>query len=232
MENIQSWSSFEHRHRQRSNTAVEAAHEEFKTSNNVADALYVSPSSTNIAQSAAALLRQAGLSGGDNTEDEEFKLKFHWMRPHPSLILEIEDQLLHQDSSDENNITEGDKDKQKQHKQKDQSTDSQSNARRPEIEASRLMKAHRYSQLSNVPSKKPNEDVQAHDGKTRQSFAEEANTCSPTLQNQSTEADDPTTDHSHSLDLPLEMPTLRINLANLVEPPLMSSWLPGEDEWE
>ncbi|KAL7521166.1 hypothetical protein ACHAWX_005875 [Stephanocyclus meneghinianus] len=230
MDNIQSWSSFEHRQRQRSTTAGEAAHEEIKMSNDVADALYVSPSSTNIAQSAIALLRQAGLSGGDNSEDERFKLKFHWMRPHPSLILEIQDQLLHQVASSEE-ITDDGTDTQQQNKTKELSTDSQISNLSPAIEASRLMKAHRYAQLSNVRTRKPNEDIQPHDGETQKSFYE-VNMRTKSLQNQTTNADDLEPDQSHSLDLPLEMPKLRINLANLVEPPLMSSWLPGEDMWD
>lgn len=229
MDNIQSWSSFEHRQRQRSTTAGGAAHEEIKMSNDVADALYVSPSSTNITQSAIALLRQAGLSGGDNSEDEQFKLKFHWMRPHPSLILEIEDQLLHQVARSKE-ITDDDTDTQQQNKSKDPSTDSQISNLSPAIEASRLMKAHRYAQLSNVRTRKPNEDIHAHDG-TKQSFGE-FNMTTQSLQNQTTNADDLEPDQSHSLNLPLEMPKLRINLANLVEPPLMSSWLPGEDMWD
>jgi hypothetical protein len=230
MDNIQSWSSFEHRQRQRSTTAGGAAHEEFKTSNDAADALYVSPSSTNIAQSAAALLRQAGLSGGDNSEDEQFKLKFHWMRPHPSLILEIEDQLLHQVARREE-IAEGDTDTQQQNKLRYPSTHSQSSHPSPAIEASRLMKAHRYAQLSNILTRKPNKDIHAHHGETQKSF-DEVNMRAKSLQNQTTNADDLATYQSHSSDLPLEIPKLRINLANLVEPPLMSSWLPGEDMWD
>ncbi|KAL7485026.1 hypothetical protein ACHAW6_010621 [Cyclotella cf. meneghiniana] len=230
MDNIQSWSSFEHRQRQRSTTAGGAAHEQIKMSNDVADALYVSPSSTNIAQSAIALLRQAGLSGGDNSEDEQFKLKFHWMRPHPSLILEIQDQLMHQVASSEE-ITDDSTDTQQQNKTKELSTDSQINNLSPAIEASRLMKAHRYAQLSNVRTRRTNEDIQPHDGETQKS-CDEVNMRTQSLQNQTTNADDLEPDQSHSLDLPLEMPKLRINLANLVEPPLMSSWLPGEDMWD
>jgi hypothetical protein len=230
MDNIQSWSSFEHRQRHRSTTAGGAAHEEFKMSNDVAYPLYLSPSSTNIAQSAATLLRQAGLPGGDNSEDEQFKLKFHWMRPHPSLILEIEDQLLHQVARSEK-IAEDDTDTQQQNKTKYLSTHSQSSNPSPAIEASRLMKAHRYAQLSRVRTRKPNEDIHAHDGETQKSF-DEVNMRVRSLQNQTTNADDLATDQSHSSDLPLQMPKLRINLANFVEPPLMSSWLPGEDMWD
>ena len=41
--------------------------------------------------------------------------------------------------------------------------------------------------------------------------------------------DDNTKTKFNVTNLPLDLPKLRINLASLVEPPLMSSWLPGED---
>eukprot|EP00956_Cyclotella_meneghiniana_P006055 scaffold7867_cov77-Cyclotella_meneghiniana.AAC.6 len=53
----------------------------------------------------------------------------------------------------------------------------------------------------------------------------------------SNETHDATTSSQHetiepqvaALDVPIEMPEVRINLASLVEPPLMSSWLPTEE---
>ena len=196
MDNIQSWSSFEQHQRQRSKASEHGLMKEIAPKDGF-DALYVSPSASNIAQSAASLLREAGLS--DN--DDEFKLKFHWMRPHPTLAFQIEDEW-NKDSSGGDGGEEEKTDNEHSNDELHQMADS---AIHPAVEASRLMKAHRYSQETNFNQQENNdsdmspEQIQHHGGRKR------------------------------SLDLPIEMPKLRINLANLVEPPLMTSWLPGED---
>ncbi|KAL3795408.1 hypothetical protein ACHAWO_002655 [Cyclotella atomus] len=202
MDNIQSWSSFEQQQRSRPSSTLKSSTD--NTPNKDIHALYVSPSSTNIAQSAASLLRQAGLSGEN---DEEFKLKFHWMRPHPSLIFEIQDELMH------SNETEGSADLQ-QHD--DVNVD-------PAIEASRLMKGYRFAQLEDMDeTDKGTEDTSMHKAISNTSMQSEK------IENETEEKEGT----RPSLNLPIEMPRLRINLANLVEPPLMTTWLPGEDEVE
>ena len=202
MDNIQSWSSFEKQQKQHPIGARESADDDISSEG--ADALYVSPSSSNIAQSAASLLRQAGLSGEN---DDDFKLKFHWMRPHPSLIFEIEDELMQHDKNSDGNEED---DADMHHGVKLKST---SGSLHPAIEASRLMKAHRYAQVEN-----DNLD------ETKKNIADD--TSSKQSQNQTNQI---AAGKTPPLDLPIELPKLRINLASLVEPPLMSSWLPGED---
>jgi hypothetical protein len=194
MENIKTWSSFE-QHRQSSTTAAAPTSDD--TQNEGIDALYVSPSSTNISQSAATLLRQAGLGGND--DEEEFKLRFHWMRPHPSLVFQIEDELMRQKKNSNCEGEKGGDDEDMDH----DTTNNDSGALDPAIETSRLMKAYKYAQLANDSS-----NLQEMSDETGNAHA---------------------TNNKPSVDLPIEMPKLRINLASLVEPPLMSSWLPEED---
>jgi hypothetical protein len=198
MDNIKSWSAFEEHHQRQRPTSTRDASDNESDTNRI-DALYVSPSSTDIAQSAASLLRQAGLTGAGGSE-EEFKLKFHWIRPHPSLVFEIEDELMHQ-----------------QEKLNEKMIGSQEDHPHPAVETSRLMKAHRYAQLANDLSDEDNSQIGTNQ------HADKVAMLSLNKQKDKTK---------QTLNLPLEMPKLRINLASLVDPPLMSSWLPGEGEEE
>lgn len=200
MENIQSWSSLEQHRRRHSPERRESTNETH--SSHGFDALYVSPSSENIAPSAASLLRQAGLSGGDN--DEEFRLRFHWMRPHPSLAFQIEDELMQQEKVDEAQGEAAEKMKQDEANQY-----STSDTVHPAVEASRLMKAYMYAQSSKASSNKRDKD--SSDETEKETEQRKAS------------------DETDRVDLPIEMPKLRINLASLIEAPLMSSWLPWDN---
>lgn len=209
MDGIQSWSSFEQQQRQRPKSAPRDSTDDDSSKDGI-DALFVSPSSSNIAQSAASLLRQAGLSGEN---DDDFKLKFHWMRPHPSLLFEIEDELMQREKSDGN--TEGgddddDNDIERMPRKKPESKQSQSYTIDPAIQASRLMKAYRYSQLTNISTDEAEMETSDDTSNSKQTQTQQKVTAA-------------------NIDLPIEMPKLRINLASLVEPPLMTSWLPIED---
>ena len=207
MENIESWSSLERHRRQHSPANRESTDETplNPPSNPRFDALYVSPSSENIAPSAASLL-QAGLSGSDN--DEEIKLKFHWMRPHPSLAFQIEDEFMHQEKGDGSEV-----DAVKNSQQDETNRYSTGDTVHPAVEASRVMKAHLRAQSIKSNSNKRNADSSdTTEGETEQRKV--------------------TDKKNDQIDLPIEMPKLRINLASLIEAPLMSSWLPWDDSDE
>ena len=201
MDNIQSWSSFDQHQRRNPQTTRRSAE---TTSDEGMDALYVSASSPNISQSAASLLQQAGLSGGDT--EEEFRLKFHWMRPHPSLAFQIEDEMIHRTPS--GGSTEENAGVQQHNKR----SCNKKETLHPAVKASRLMRAHINAQLDNATSNENDDDMTSTRHKTNE--------------HEVTAVRDP------SLDLPIEMPEVRINLASLVEPPLMSSWLPIEEAKE
>ena len=215
MDGLRSWSTFEQQPRDNPSDAddVTSSSEEPGM-----DALYVSSSSLNIAPASATLLRHSGLTvpnnnnnshskdSGDTTtgggEDEEFRLRFHWMRPHPSLAFALEEEILEGDHTHtDDNINNGTKSEKKESKQ----TNNNSIQSNPAVEASKLMEAYRASQIKKQLGTAENTEGSA------------------------SQDDDNTKTNYNATNLPLELPKLRINLASLVEPPLMSSWLPGED---
>ena len=220
MDGIQSWSGFEQQRRQGNkspyhrDTSIDAAVPGI-------DALYFSSSSPDIAPITASLLRHSGLTAGvtkskeahaveagneESNTDEEFKFRFHWMRPHPSLAFALEDALLTLEA--EAGTTNGN----------DFEQGGENPARgecptgmkiNPAIESSRLMEAYRSSQMS----------------KARVAVGENHDRDDPKSQSSDSSKDT----GIGTARFPLELPKLRINLANLIEPPLMTSWLPGED---
>ena len=210
MDGVRSWSTFEQQ--QRDNNPSDGD-DVTSSSEPGIDALYVSSSSLNIAPASATLLRHSGLTAphskesGDTTtgggEDEEFRLRFHWMRPHPSLAFALEEEILeggHTHTDD--NIKNG----TKSEKEKSKQTNNNNIQSNPAVEASKLMEAYRASQIKKQLGNAENTEGSA----------------SP---------DDDNTNKTkyNATNLQFELPKLRINLASLVEPPLMSSWLPGED---
>ena len=207
MDGVRSWSTFEQQ--QRDNNPSDGD-DVTSSSEPGIDALYVSSSSLNIAPASATLLRHSGLTAphskesGDTTtgggEDEEFRLRFHWMRPHPSLAFALEEEILEGEQTDDNiNGTKSEKEKSKQ-------TNNNNVQSNPAVEASKLMEAYRASQIKKQLGTTEN---------TEGSASQDDDNTNKTKYN--------------ATNLPFELPKLRINLASLVEPPLMSSWLPGED---
>lgn len=222
MDGIKSWSAFEQQQRENdasSSGPSSAAAAAQKTIGEGINALYVSSSSPDIAPAAAALLRHSGLTApsnssrvsGDTTcdsadsqrkDDDEFRLRFHWMRPHPSLAYALEEGS----SSQTQNAT-------KVHDN-------------PAVEATKLVEAYRSSQINKLldvtpatnSEDKDDGDQEGDSGKSCKEKGAEPKSNIPTDKI-----------NKANPNLPLELPKLRINLASLVEPPLMSSWLPGED---
>lgn len=228
MEGIQSWSTFEQQQRQ--STANGSGRD---TSRRGIDALYFSASSSDVAPSASKLLRQAGLlssttssatDDGRNSEDEEFRFKYHWMRPHPSLCFSLEDEI--RKAKVDRSETSSGMTNSTQPRHHNKQTHQQKSEVHPAVEASRLMKAYLNSQftkgstINTTTTSDENEDGTGDDDETRK-------VADTSLVN---DGSVPLTDsNTTTANLPLELPKLRINLACLIEPPLMSSWLPGEE---
>jgi hypothetical protein len=225
------------------------------------DALYVTCSSPNIAPATAKLLRNSGLfpppqqnksntrpPGHGNEEEEEddqpirdndninsnneFRLKFHWMRPHPSLAFALEETLSLATKNDDGSSGE-DNNNSKEPAEGDANNNTNNTLWKggtnidPAVESTRLMDAYRSSQMitntpkqqqqqqqkqqqdSNVPTNQDNDDTNNSKNKMTLNISAATDTA--------------------RFSIPLELPTLCINLTELIEPPLMMSWLPGED---
>ena len=143
---MESWSDFEQRQKKtRDDTSSSSDQRKNDTKQIGIDALYVSSSSSNTAPSSATLLRHAGLNapntnsskdGTANDGEGEFRLRFHWLRPHPSLAFALE----------EEQGVDGDSTKADDTKQtKSNNTIRNTN---PAVEASKLMDAYRTSQIN------------------------------------------------------------------------------------
>ena len=201
---MDSWSKFEQRQKKSRDDTSSSAQRKNDTNKIGIDALYVSSSSSNIAPASATLLRHAGLNApssnsskdgtATNDEDPEFRLRFHFMRPHPSLAFALEEE----EGGEGEYGTKAD----------DTKSNNTIQSNNPAVEASKLMDIYRTSQI-NKQLESTKED------------GDDNNT-----------SDDINTTTKSTSNLPLELPKLRINLASLVEPPLMSSWLPGDDDSE
>ncbi len=242
---IQSWSAFEQRQRRRnSGLPRRDASNDADRDNNVVpgiDALWVTSSSPDIAPAAASLLRHSGLTaaiaidkskeadtadGRSNgkssriknttTDVEEFRLKFHWMRPHPSLAFASEEMTSLTSGAEEAGIADGNKVLEEGRGNHARGEYSRSvKMIDPAIESARLVEAYRSSQMMKTRvddvAATGGEDHDGHDTKIKKSDKSSKDT-----------------DRGPG-GFPLELPMLRINLASLIEPPLMTSWLPGED---
>ena len=224
MDGIQSWSTFEQQQR---NNHVGSSSDQYGSNRGAVgrgiDALYVSSASPDIAPSAARELRLSGLTipatsnnvnapgddvGADGAQqrndEEEFRLRFHWMRPHPSLAFALEEELA---------ATKRKTDISSDHgmKSKNEGIPSEESIH-PAAQAAKLMEAYRYSQITKQVDDTADKDSDEEGDKDKdKSTNPQAN--------------------NTNLDLPLDLPKLRINLASLVEPPLMTSWLPGADTY-
>mmetsp|Transcript_16901 Transcript_16901/g.39270 ORF Transcript_16901/g.39270 Transcript_16901/m.39270 type:complete len:200 (-) Transcript_16901:36-635(-) len=154
------------------------------------EALYVSESSKNLAPEAERLLRYSNLSAttstADGRADDEFKLKFQWIRPHPSLAFSA-------DKQSEATATE---------------TTSSSDTATVAAEDSARESAKMIEIYSNSQMRKALKRRKTGEGIRKDDMVQED------LKRQ---------------ELSLEPPTLRIDLAELIEPPLMTTWLPGQD---
>lgn len=249
MDSIQSWSAFDqqiqgkktHQH------CVASATQEGDHKGRVEN-LYVSTTSKNIAPAALALLRQAGITNVNDSRtfslnasaaadvEEEFRLKFHWMRPHPSLVLSLEEEVvmaatkktqdnchrrsLQNDNNAQKGLLLGTQQQQQEH-------------HHPAVVNAKMMQAYRDSQIE----KHAKQIIMKDEGNEVIKDNEESNNNSQSDKNFVQESDSTgnnvgsASTANTTIDLlPFELPKLRVDLASLVEPPLMTSWLPsGED---
>jgi len=180
------------------------------------------------------------MSLGNNAEDvgfesqqgdeEEFRLRFHWMRPHPSLAFALEEELASSSVSssafservgqggETNNLNGCIKSDPEGGRKTPNDNSTMQQIMNPAIESAKIMEAYRSSQLKktlNITTNGTNSD----EGDSETLNVTESAPTSRNLQHLGIETP----------NLPLELPKLRIDLASLVDPPLMSSWLPGED---
>lgn len=238
MDGIQSWSSFEQRQRNSHLSRSSAAATDTDTAGPGINALYVSSSSSDVAPAAASLLRHSGLTAPSSTtefgesssgdvelqqkEEEEFRLRFHWMRPHPSLAFALAEEIGAENTVD--GSIKAEKEKETHHVPSRIWVKREIN---PAVESSRLMEAYRSSQINKQSELNSNNEGDGIDGQEEGNHNPlmEGSDIEPNSNNPPTKNDMNTKSHN----FPLELPKLRINLASLVEPPLMSSWLPGED---
>ncbi len=233
MDGITSWSAFEQQHQTQrprdgssNNESLAAAP---PASHDEIDTLYVSPSCSEIAPSASALLRRSALAATASTGvsnidpvreqgEKEFQLRFHWMRPHPHLAFSAMDEAMKKELAASSTV-DGDLDM-------------------AAVPSSRIVDAY-YNSQWNKTKRGSQSDANNHfaldvdpDEEEDTDLVQGAKSDSPNANEQFSNRPSNSPTHNNIMvqkQLPIELPKLRINLANLVEPPLMSSWLPGEN---
>ena len=268
MDGIQSWSTFEQQQQQESKSAnYNASSTTATTAPTGINALYVSSGSSSyenkssISPAASALLRQAALTatvaGGnqqqhhhnqddqEEEEEDEFRLKFHWIRPHPAVVLALEDEWHMGKGSASANDDIDAINNTNNYKECHVGLTNVEKDVHPAVETSRLMDVYRYGQW-NKGRRQYTDDVTANNDNNGVNNDEDDNDVghlfqekvTPSNQNLKEREDGSPHNSNNNIinvngnmlhNLPLELPMLRINLASLVEPPLLSSWLPGED---
>lgn len=233
MDGISTWSAFEEKHQPqnpRDGSSSGSSLAASSTAHHGIDALYVSPSSNEIAPSASALIRQSALAATASTElsnidpgeehgEHEFQLRFHWMRPHPHLAFSALDEARKKKLDVPSRV--------------DDDVDVAAES------SSRMVDAYYHSQCSRgkwIDQSKGYDDfVLNADSREEEGIDQVQRIKSDTPQHVNEQFSNRSSEASTHRDvliqkhLPIDFPKLRINLANLVEPPLMSSWLPGEN---
>ncbi|KAL7528595.1 hypothetical protein ACHAWF_002620 [Thalassiosira exigua] len=239
MDGIQSWSSFE----QRAGASSEpSGPKTVDGTEGRIDALSFSASSPELAPAAAAQLRLAGMTAriqhttrisGEadddkfrlQNNDEELELRFHWMRPHPSLAFTLEAQLAARGA--DGGLAGVKSEGRGGTDQQIRANNSEKQNEKLAADASKFMEAYWFSQIDRRPY-----DRLAGEGRGIGDHGDREGN-GKSLEGSDVEdiRDNPRAGKiiEPPCNLPLELPKLRINLTSFVEPPLMSSWLPGED---
>mmetsp|Transcript_22499 Transcript_22499/g.45298 ORF Transcript_22499/g.45298 Transcript_22499/m.45298 type:complete len:237 (+) Transcript_22499:148-858(+) len=225
MNNIQSWSAFDEKVQNNNNDSSTTLE------HNGVDSLYVSKKSENVAPAAVALLRQAGLtssssrnaSNNNNNSDveaveseEEFRLRFHWMRPHPSLVFSLEEEMALKKKQEEECQPRQTNDHDKQRK----SMESLQKPA-PAVISARMMQVYRDAQVEQ------HEQQMDEDCENEVIMQEEEpnHSQSDYMKDQGSNI----SFANFTALLPFEHPELRVDLPSLVVPPLMTSWLPSAE---
>jgi hypothetical protein len=156
------------------------------------------------------------------------------MRPHPSLAFALEETLSlvtknADGSGDDNNNKESEGDA---NNNDNNNTPWKGTNIDPAIESTRLMDAYRSSQMITNITKQQQHQQQQHQQQQQQDCKIATNQDNDNTKNsknkKSLNKADASTDTA-KFSIPLELPTLCINLTDLIDPPLMTSWLPGEN---
>jgi hypothetical protein len=165
----------------------------------------------------------------NNNSNNEFRLKFQWMRPHPSLAFALEETLS---LVTKNADGSGDDNNNKESKGDANNNDNNNTPWKggtnvdPAIESTRLMDAYRSSQMiTNITKQQQQQQQQQQDCNVATNQDNDNTKDSKNKKSLNKTAGTDTTKFS----IPLELPTLCINLTDLIDPPLMTSWLPGEN---
>ena len=202
------------------------------------DSLYISQTSENVAPATVALLRQSGLTSASSStrnssnnnndsqlnaeeNEEEFRLRFHWMRPHPSLVFSIEEEMARsvkkkqEDSSQSiqtNPRDEFTQNRVPENRQQQEPT--------PAVTTAKMMQVYRDAKIEQHETQ-----MEEEGGNEVIIPLEEDSDCS---QSDNIKAEGNNNKSSVKV-LPFEHPELRVDLSSLVEPPLMTSWLPSAE---
>jgi len=228
MNNIQSWSAFDDQIQNKNNLPPSSTTLE----HNGVDSLYVSQTSENVAPATVALLRQAGLTSsssrnGSNINnngdvdaeesEEEYRLRFHWMRPHPSLVFSIEEEIAVKKTQEESQpIQTNHHDAQKKLVESRQQPKHE-----PAVVTSKMMQVYRDAQIE-----QHEKQIDVDGGNEVVLLEEEPNYS----QSGNTKSEESKNSVAKSTALlPYEHPELRVDLPSLVDPPLMTSWLPSAE---
>lgn len=229
MNNIQSWSAFDEQVQKKNNNLPSSS---TTLEHSGVDSLYVSQTSENVAPATVALLRQAGLTSSssrnvsnDNNNsnvdsgesEEEYRLRFHWMRPHPSLVFSIEEEIAVKKTQEESQpIQTNDDDGQKKFVESRQQQKLE-----PAVVTANMMQVYRDAQIEQ------HEKQMDEEGGNEVILVEEEPNYHQSDNTKAKESEIGVT--KSSALLPYEHPELRVDLSSLVEPPLMSSWLPSAE---
>lgn len=235
---IQSWSAFDQRQAKEKNNVVCSSSSSSLQHHNKVDSLYVSASSENVAPTAVALLRQAGLTSSsvdsrsslssrnkadnnnnDLESEEEFRLRFYWMRPHPSLVFSLGEEMAENKEQDCQTLKNNNHDTQTK---LSETCHHRQQQKHPAVIAAKMMHAYRGAQLM----KQQEHEKQMEDEESGVIPMEEESNHS---QSDNMKIAEGSCIAKSTTILPFELPTLRVDMASLVEPPLMTSWLPSAE---
>ena len=232
-----SWAAFDEQVQTTNNDIMSSS---FTTQeHNGVDSLYISKTSENVAPATVALLRQSGLttssSSARNTSnnsndghldaeanEEEFRLRFHWMRPHPSIVFSIEEEMA-MSMKKKQEVSQSIQTNRHDDMQNGLPENRQQQKPTPAVTTAKMMQVYRDAQIEQhetlMEEEEGGDEVIPLEGEANFSQSD----------NMKAEGKNNSFVKSSAEVLPFEHPELRVDLSSLVEPPLMTSWLPSAE---
>ena len=203
---------------------------------NGVDSLYISQTSENVAPATVALLRQSGLTSASSSarnssnnindsqlnseeNEEEFRLRFHWIRPHPSLVFSIEEDMARNVKKKQEESQSIQTNPHDDITQNGVAENRQQQKATPAVTTAKMMQVYRDAKIEQHETQ-----MEEEGGNEAIIPLEEDSDCSQSG-NMKTEGNN----NASAKVLPFEHPELRVDLSSLVEPPLMTSWLPSTE---